>query len=120
MSFFENSEIVVDQKFLQNVYEVVAQIPKGKVATYGQIGEKAGYPRSAREVGYAMSRAVADKPLPYHRVVNKQGTLSPDYAFGGKENQRKLLEEEGVTFYPDGLINMEKHIWSDFEQLTLF
>ena len=110
----------INAKFLQDVYSVVGEIPRGKVATYGQIGTKAGYPKSAREVGYAMSHAPSDLELPYHRVVNKQGTLAPDYAFGGQEKQREMLKEEGITFMDNGLINMEKHTWSDYEQMTLF
>ncbi len=113
-------QVVIDKAFLDAVYEVVARIPRGKVATYVLVGEKAGYPRAAREVGHAMSHAPANRDLPYHRVVNKQGTLSPDYAFGGQDIQRRMLEEEGVTFHENGLINMERHLWSDYEQLTLF
>lgn len=113
-----NYSIEINQTFTQAIYKVVAQIPKGKVATYSQVGEKAGYPNLPREVGVAMSRAPQN--LPCHRVVNAQGTLSPDYVFGGKEAQRERLEQEGITFLPGDVIHMEKHLWMDHEQLSLF
>ncbi len=106
--------------FDQEVYKQVALIPFGKVATYGQIAELAGYASAAREVGHIMSRVQTWQDLPCHRVVNKTGTLSPDYAFGGKDKQQALLEKEGITFSPDGRINMERHLWGGVEQLPLF
>ncbi len=93
------------------VYEIVARIPAGKVATYGQIAALLGEPRGSRTVGWAMQKAPAHLNLPCHRVVNKIGDLAPDYVFGGAEHQRELLENEGVTFQSDGRINMEKHLW---------
>lgn len=113
-------EVIINKAFLDAVYDVVAQIPKGKIATYGMVGERAGYPGAGREVGHAMSHAPGNRNLPCHRVVNKQGTLSPDYAFGGYENQRMMLEQEGITFDKDGKIYMDRHLWGDYEQLTLF
>lgn len=110
----------IDEDFLKAVYEVVEKIPRGKVATYVQVGEKAGYQKSAREVGYAVSIGPTGRNLPYHRVVNQKGTLAPDYVFGGQDKQRRMLEEEGVTFLENGLIDMEKHLWGEYEQLTLF
>ncbi len=115
-----NSRPDITKEFLDAVYEIAAQIPRGKVATYGMVGEKAGYPRSAREVGYAMGHAPAGLDLPYHRVVNQTGTLAPEPVFGGQEVQRRMLEEEGVTFRGDGRIDMERHLWSEYEQLRLF
>lgn len=86
--------------FNKLVYELVQQIPRGYVATYGQIAALAGRPRNARMVGYALH--VNPKPgiIPCHRVVFRDGSLSPGFAFGGPERQRGLLEEEGVTFMP--------------------
>lgn len=99
------------QEYFQRVYEIVARIPRGKVATYGQIAALLGEPRGARTVGWAMRSAPAHLNLPCHRVVNKAGTLAPDYAFGGAENQRKMLEQEGITFLHNGRIDMENHLW---------
>ena len=70
--------------FPEAVYQIVRQIPKGKVATYGQIAMLAGSPRASRIVGAAMFRAPAG--LPCHRVLYRDGTLCCDQAFGGKEN----------------------------------
>lgn len=103
--------IEIDEAFLEKIYDQVAQIPKGKVSTYGKIAELAGYPKASREIGVAMSRAPAGRGLPCHRVVNKTGILAPSYAFGGREKQRALLLAEGVTFFSDERINVEKHIW---------
>lgn len=93
------------------IYDIVSQIPVGKVATYGQIAVLAGLPRGARVVGWAMRAVPEDWKLPCHRVVNKLGSLAPEYAFGGQEIQRVLLEAEGITFKINGLINMEEHLW---------
>lgn len=97
--------------FYQNIYELVAQIPPGCVATYGQLSAMSGKPRGARAVGWAMQNAPAEFNLPCHRVVNRSGMLAPDAVFGGAERQRKMLEEEGVCFRPNGTIAMEKHLW---------
>jgi methylated-DNA-protein-cysteine methyltransferase-like protein len=97
------------------VYETVRRIPEGKVATYGQIAQMLGSPRGARTVGWAMQSA--PKGLPCHRVVNKSGKLAPFYVFGASENQRAMLEIEGVTFRKDGSIDMEKHLWKGEDKL---
>ena len=93
------------------IYDIVSQIPVGKVATYGQIAALAGLPRGARVVGWAMRAVPENWVLPCHRVVNKSGKMAPEYAFGGQEIQRSLLEAEGVTFKINGLINMEENLW---------
>ncbi|OGO78302.1 MAG: cysteine methyltransferase [Clostridiales bacterium GWB2_37_7] len=93
------------------IYDIVSQIPVGKVATYGQIAVLAGLPRGARVVGWAMRAVPENWVLPCHRVVNKSGNMAPEYAFGGQEVQRSLLEAEGVTFNINGLINMEENLW---------
>lgn len=107
------------ERFAQKVYEIVATIPEGKVATYGQIAAMAGEPDAAQEAGYAMSRVTPAQNLPCHRVVNKAGTLSPDFAFGGQDRQRSLLEAEGITFTVKGRIDMGRHTWGEDEQLSL-
>lgn len=97
--------------FFQKVYGVVGRIPKGKVATYGQIAALLGNPKGARTVGWAMQSAPSYLNLPCHRVVNKSGSLAPQYVFGSREYQRALLEMEGITFREDGCINMKTHLW---------
>lgn len=91
--------------FFKNVYTLVARIPAGKVATYGQIAMMLGSPGAARTVGWAMH--AAPPGLPWHRVVNRRGTLS-DTTAGG---QRDLLEAEGVPFLHDGRIDLRSCLW---------
>ena len=86
--------------FFDKIYEIVAQIPPGRVATYGQIALLAGSPRAARQVG-----------LPCHRVVNRLGELAPEHVFGDREFQRMLLVSEGVGFLADGRIDLAHYAW---------
>jgi methylated-DNA-protein-cysteine methyltransferase-like protein len=95
--------------FRARVYGIVALIPAGRVATYGQIAAYLGNPLAARAVGEAMRNAPGYLALPCHRVVNRQGGLSPAYAFGGM--QRALLEREGVPFRDNGTIDLKKCLW---------
>ncbi|MBE6782219.1 MAG: MGMT family protein [Ruminococcaceae bacterium] len=92
----------------EKIYETVCAIPKGKVATYGQIATLAGNPRWARVVGYALHNNPAPGVIPCHRVVNREGRVAEKFAFGGGEIQRQLLEEEGVVFEQDGHIDLKK------------
>ena len=94
----------------EKIYEVVSNIPKGKVATYGQVALLAGNPRWARVVGYALHVNPYPGIIPCHRVVNREGRVAPPgFAFGGKGVQRQLLEAEGIVFEPDGRIDLEKY-----------
>ena len=95
----------------ERIYAVVQTIPKGKVASYGQVAMLAGNPRWARVVGYALHVNPKPGEIPCHRVVTRDGATSAAFAFGGQDMQRTLLEEEGVTFLPDGRVDMEKHRW---------
>lgn len=99
------------ENFYERVYRVAAQIPRGKVATYGQIAALLGNPRASRAVGWAMQNAPAGLAIPCHRVVNQSGSLAPEYAFGGAARQRALLELEGVVFREDGRIDMARCLW---------
>ena len=96
--------------FYDRVYEAVCRIPKGKVATYGQIAMLAGSPRASRVVGYALH--VNPKPgvIPCHRVVNREGRLAPSFAFGGTDAQQRLLEGEGVSGQ-DGYVDLKRYGW---------
>jgi methylated-DNA-protein-cysteine methyltransferase-like protein len=92
-------------------YAVVSRIPRGRVATYGQVAALAGLPRNARLVGYALSHLPAGSQVPWHRVVNAKGQVSPRAnALGFDELQEKLLRREGVRMV-DGTISLEKHQW---------
>ncbi len=99
--------------FFEEVYQILSNIPEGSVMTYGMIATMLGRPKAARLVGYAMHDAPKDRQLPCHRVVSKDGKLSPEKIFG-VGIQRRLLEMEGITFKEDGCINMDKHLihWS--------
>ena len=93
----------------EKIYEVVKTIPKGKVATYGQVALLAGNPRWARVVGYALHVNPEPGIIPCHRVVNREGRVAPGFAFGGEEVQRQLLESEGIVFESDGRIDLGKY-----------
>lgn len=100
-----------DDRFKDRVYEVVAQIPEGRVMTYGQIAALCGSPRAARQVGGIAH--YGPENLPWHRVVNKQGGLASGY-YGGKEGHRRDLENEGFTVSKDYTIDISKRIyWPD-------
>ena len=95
------------KKFNEQVYEIVGQIPSGHVVSYGDIAHWLLHPRGARVVGWALARC--PDHLPWHRVV-----LASDEIAGGNyvEIRRKLLEEEGASFLPDGRVDMEKCRWA--------
>ena len=93
----------------ERIYEVVQGIPKGRVATYGQVALLAGNPRWARVVGYALHVNPRPGEIPCHRVVNREGRVAAAFAFGGGETQRELLEKEGVVFELDGHIDLKKY-----------
>ncbi len=93
----------------EKIYEVVKSIPKGKVATYGQVALLAGNPRWARVVGYALHQNPAPGIIPCHRVVNREGRVDTSFAFGGGETQREILEKEGIVFEHDGHIDLSKY-----------
>ena len=94
------------------IYNAIRRIPLGKVATYGQIAEIAGLPRQARLVGYALFHGEADDDLPWHRVVNAQGTISYSPARQRADHlQRVLLEAEGVVFNARGRIDLKLYRW---------
>ena len=82
--------------FERDVYEAVKRIPEGRVATYGQIAQLAGYPRAARAVGNALHRNPDETNVHCHRVVNADGRLARAFGFGGKNEQRRRLIAEGV------------------------
>ncbi len=90
--------------FFETVYEIVKQIPRGKVMSYGQVARAAGFPRKAREVGWALHVNPDPEHIPCHRVVNREGRVSPAFVFGGENMQVALLKSEGVEFDENGLV----------------
>ncbi|MDR0530741.1 MAG: MGMT family protein [Oscillospiraceae bacterium] len=97
--------------FYQTVYEIVRRIPRGKVATYGQVARLAGNPRMARQVGWALHQNPEPGVIPCHRVLNRFGSCCEGFAFGGQEAQRALLEGEGVGFGAQGLVDLARYQW---------
>ena len=95
----------------EKIYEIVQQIPEGKVSTYGQVAKLAGNPRWSRVVGFALHANPTFGEIPCHRVVNREGRTAPAFAFGGSNVQRAMLEAEGVTFLADGTVDMKNHLW---------
>ena len=89
------------------IYEQVKKIPKGKVATYGQIALMAGNPRWSRVVGYALHSNPEPGVIPCHRVVNKDSKLSKSFAFGGENVQRDMLISEGVIFIDENTVDLK-------------
>ncbi len=83
------------------IYDVIARIPKGRVATYGQIASLAGMSGRARQVGYALAATPEELDLPWQRVINAQGRISPRAHTKFHQLQRLLLEEEGIVFAGD-------------------
>jgi methylated-DNA-protein-cysteine methyltransferase-like protein len=92
----------------QNIYEVVRAIPRGRVATYGQVAELAGIAGQPRRVGYALSALGPDSGVPWQRVVNAKGEISN---LASEKLQRRLLKEDGVTFDNAGRVSLEKYRW---------
>lgn len=101
--------------FANRVFAVVRRIPAGKVATYGQVGRMIGAPRAARYVGYALhgNPEPGTDPgcIPCHRVVFKDGRMATGFAFGGPDEQRKMLAAEGVAFDEEGRVLMDVFQW---------
>ena len=92
------------------IYEVVRRIPRGRVATYGQVAELAGLAGHARQVGYALHALPDGTTVPWHRVLNARGTLSLRRS-AGQIDQRIRLEREGVRFDAGGRIQLERLRW---------
>lgn len=97
--------------FNQRVYEAVKLIPSGKVATYGQIAILAGNPRASRAVGWALHRNPQPVIIPCHRVVDRNGNLTKAFAFGGEDEQKRLLENENVRV-ENGAVDLKIYRWN--------
>jgi len=99
----------VDPAFKQRVYDIVEQIPKGRVMTYGQIAAYCGAAWAAWEVGQIAHTGPAG--LPWQRVVNKQGGLAAGWPGGGRDAHRALLEAEGIFVSDDDTVNVNELLW---------
>jgi len=95
----------------EQIYAAVRRIPRGRVATYGQIAALAGLPRQARMVGYALSALPESRPLPWHRVINAKGEVSVRSEPGFERVQRALLEREGIEFDARDRVSLARFRW---------
>lgn len=100
-----------NDNFFERVYEIVHQIPEGKVTSYGAIAKALGAARSARMVGWAMNASHNLEDVPAHRVVNRIGMLSGKHHFEGTNLMQQLLENEGIKVIDNQIIDFDKHFW---------
>lgn len=96
-------------RVFDRIYAAVKTIPRGYVATYGQVAEAAGSVRYARAVGYALHVNPEPGVIPCHRVVKKDGSVSPAFAFGGGNEQVRLLKNEGVGFLDGSRVDIKRY-----------
>ncbi|RLQ23696.1 methylated-DNA--[protein]-cysteine S-methyltransferase [Seongchinamella sediminis] len=92
----------------QRIWQVVALIPAGKVATYGDVAAQAGLARGARRVGRALKMLPGDTRIPWHRVLNAQGRISLPAGSASQYTQRERLEAEGVLFKTNGAVDLRR------------
>jgi methylated-DNA-protein-cysteine methyltransferase-like protein len=107
--------------FFDQVYAVVRQIPRGKVASYGQVAALLGHPRAARTVGWALAALrESDEPdVPWQRVINSQGRVSIRNMEHAPEEQQRLLEAEGVVFDQRGYVDWQRFGWEGLNPIEL-
>ena len=94
--------------FFDQIYQLLKTIPFGKVTTYGDIAKALGRPRSSRVVGYALHVNPDPQNIPCYKVVNRDGFLTPAFAFGGQDAQRAMLEGEGIEVV-NGKVDLDKY-----------
>ncbi|GMQ27315.1 MGMT family protein [Algoriphagus sp. oki45] len=101
------------------VYQVVREIPKGRVTSYGAIANYLGLKSGARMVGYAMNAAHTQPDIPAQRVVNRQGLLTGKHHFGSPTRMQELLKEDGVSVQNDQVQDFEKIFWDPEKELGI-
>jgi methylated-DNA-protein-cysteine methyltransferase-like protein len=106
------------ESFFDDVYEIVAQIPYGRVTSYGAIAEYLGLRGSARMVGWAMNAShTCNKNVPAHRVLNRNGLLTGKHHFGGPKVMQQLLQSEGIKVKDDKVVKFETLFWNPATEL---
>jgi methylated-DNA-protein-cysteine methyltransferase-like protein len=105
--------------FFNDVYEVVRQIPRGRVTSYGAIAAYLGTKGSARMVGYAMNASHLDESIPAHRVVNRNGVLTGKHHFEHPDKMQELLSEEGIKVNGDQIVDFHSVFWDPEKNLHL-
>ncbi|MBP6312374.1 MAG: MGMT family protein [Flavobacteriales bacterium] len=114
------NEAVQERDFFADVMDVVRQIPKGRVTSYGAIAKCLGAARSSRMVGFCMNKAHHTKPLvPAHRVVNRNGMLTGKHHFATETLMEELLTKEGVVVKKDMVLNFSDRFWDPSIELRL-
>lgn len=109
-----------NEDFFDRVYQLVRQIPEGKVTSYGAIAQCLGMKRGARMVGWAMNKSHSLKePVPAHRVVNRNGMLTGKHHFKNPFYMQKMLEKEGLKVKNDQIINFRDCFWDPYKELGL-
>jgi methylated-DNA-protein-cysteine methyltransferase-like protein len=108
-----------EESFFEQVFDVVRQIPKGRVTSYGAIAAALGTKLSARMVGWAMNASHVVKGVPAHRVVNRKGMLSGKMHFAYPEQMQELLGKEGVKVVDDKVQDFEKLFWDPLKEAAL-
>ncbi|MFP4664748.1 MAG: MGMT family protein [Bacteroidales bacterium] len=104
--------------FFDRVYELVRQIPRGRVSTYGHIAKLTGSPQAARMVGWAMNNSHrVSPPVPAHRVVNRNGMLTGKHHFSGTHVMEDLLRSEGIEVENDQIVRFETVLWDPRKHL---
>jgi len=99
LSFIQMTK--AEKSLYEKIYDMVKRIPKGKVATYGQIARLCGIPEHSRLIGYALHNLKPNSGVPWHRVINSKGMISLPRSGGDYDRQKKILEKEGVQFIRD-------------------
>lgn len=102
----------------EEIWNIAERIPRGRVATYGQIARMLGEPRGARTVGFAMSACPRDRKTPCHRVVDRQGGTKAAFDTWAPGTQRALLEAEGVRFTEEGRVDLQACQWDGKDRET--
>ncbi|SFJ57250.1 MGMT family protein [Myroides guanonis] len=103
--------MVKEDNFFERVYQVVKEIPYGRITTYGAIAKVLGSPQSARMVGWALNASHGNSDIPAHRVVNRSGLLTGKHHFQGKNLMQQLLENEGVVIVDNKIVDMQRYFW---------
>ncbi len=107
-----------NQGFFQRVYDVVRQVPFGRVTSYGAIARFLGTGGSARMVGWAMNNAHDLEDVPAHRVVNRNGVLTGKHHFPGTRLMQQLLESEGIEVRDDQVVDFKSRFWDPSAMLS--
>jgi len=100
-----------DSDINHRIWQVVSLIPKGKLATYGDVARQAGMPGAARRVGLALRNLPPETRIPWHRVINAQGRISLPAGSASQYRQRQRLQDEGLSFRPNNSLDLKKYRW---------